>query len=82
MGWRLDYFVTSQRLQSCISQVQHQINVKVTAHCPIVMKCNLKNYLRTPAKTEEKQKFSLISSTNEQVSEINKVKLPLRSLKL
>lgn len=37
IGWRLDYFVTSPEVRSQISSVTHEMHVKGSDHCPVVL---------------------------------------------
>lgn len=37
IGWRLDYFIISTRLQEHICDVLHQTGVYGSDHCPIVL---------------------------------------------
>jgi exonuclease III len=37
MGWRLDYFIISSRLQENLCDVIHQTGVYGSDHCPIVL---------------------------------------------
>ena len=45
MGWRLDYFIASQRLQNHILKVEHRTDIGGSDHCPIVMESSLATYL-------------------------------------
>lgn len=40
VGWRLDYFFVSQKLESKIHKVYHRTNVHGSDHCPVILEMN------------------------------------------
>jgi exodeoxyribonuclease-3 len=40
-GWRLDYFVLSQRLVPCLLQCETFENIYISDHCPLMLHLDL-----------------------------------------